>query len=416
MPRLLRERPGPGAGKHLKQSESLTLALRELPCLKPHDRRWAAQFLRERQRIEARLPGRFAEIRHIGSTAVPDLMAKPVIDIIVGLADFGSLSAALADLCRLGYVYDPDAVAQSPDRRWLFRHREGRRTFHVHVVSHQSSAWIERVAFCERLKHDPVLRVDYQALKLRLLESDGSNREAYTAAKEPFIRSAIQSLCPPMDGAHNALSLASWIGLLGERAALSRSRRRGDTGVPASPERSRLLEMRLLRCAGRASSCALASGNLAPSHWQARQFLIRRADRELGERSSILSEMHSIGQSPPPLDVLPSAPAGAAFVAYEFYVAVRNPLAILVIVAAQRAVDSALREVFSRPPANRRHRDAARAGIPIGEVGCEDAAMEDPCRMLTGCELSHAQWLEMEATASTAVALYMRMVEETVFQ
>ena len=108
MPRLLRERPGPGAGKHLKQSESLTLALRELPCLKPHDRRWAAQFLRERQRIEARLPGRFAEIRHIGSTAVPDLMAKPVIDIIVGLGDFGSLSAALADLCRLGVGADPN--------------------------------------------------------------------------------------------------------------------------------------------------------------------------------------------------------------------------------------------------------------------------------------------------------------------
>ena len=96
-------------------------------------------------------------------------------------------------LQAIGYSYDPGSKAQSPDRRWLLRHKAGHRTHHLHVVEHGSSAWSQRIDFCERLQRDAVLREQYQALKVRVLARVGGDRESYTAAKEPFIRNSIMA-------------------------------------------------------------------------------------------------------------------------------------------------------------------------------------------------------------------------------
>ena len=177
-------------GETSKHARSLREALREPVHLQVHDPRWLDLFEHERRRIESRLPGRFSVIRHIGSTAVAGLMAKPIIDMIAGLADYR----------QLGYAYDPNASAQSADRRWLLRHRDGQRTHHLHVVEYGSPAWTHRIEFCERLKRDTSLRARYQALKISVLAQVGGDRESYSAAKEPFIRSAMATSTPAGTG------------------------------------------------------------------------------------------------------------------------------------------------------------------------------------------------------------------------
>lgn len=187
-------------GETSKHARSLREALREPVHLQVHDPRWLDLFEHERRRIESRLPGRFSVIRHIGSTAVAGLMAKPIIDMIAGLADYRHLDSALADLQAIGYAYDPNASAQSADRRWLLRHRDGQRTHHLHVVEYGSPAWTHRIEFCERLKRDTSLRARYQALKISVLAQVGGDRESYSAAKEPFIRSAMATSTPAGTG------------------------------------------------------------------------------------------------------------------------------------------------------------------------------------------------------------------------
>jgi GrpB-like predicted nucleotidyltransferase (UPF0157 family) len=179
-----RPRPPPSEPDPASRDEPIRLV--------EHDPGWTDAFAREVERIEARCPTRFVEVRHIGSTAVPGLIAKPVIDLLAGLRVPDELEAATSELVALGYLHLPGSAAQSPDRRWLLRIEGGRRTHHLHLVVHGSRAWRERVAFREMLAHDAALRDRYAALKRELADRFAHDRDAYTAAKRPFIMEAVQ--------------------------------------------------------------------------------------------------------------------------------------------------------------------------------------------------------------------------------
>lgn len=159
--------------------------------LVPHDPAWAEAFEHEAARLRSLLHGRLVEVRHVGSTAVPGLAAKPVVDMIAGLRDFGEVEPVTATLQGVGWTYLPDSAAQSPDRRWLLLHDGRARTHHLHLVRFGSRAWLERIAFCEMLKSDAALRAEYEALKRHLVACFAGCREAYTAAKAPFIIQAV---------------------------------------------------------------------------------------------------------------------------------------------------------------------------------------------------------------------------------
>src|SRR4051812_46323704 len=113
---------------------SLTHAISEEVHITAHDSQWAAQFVAERDRLLDLLPGHFTAIEHIGSTAVPRLAAKPIIDILAGLGSISEADALLQPLCAHGYETSAEFNATLPDRRWLMRHAHGRRTHHLHLV------------------------------------------------------------------------------------------------------------------------------------------------------------------------------------------------------------------------------------------------------------------------------------------
>src|ERR1700691_3201237 len=114
--------------------DSLTRAIAEEVHVAAYDSRWAAQFVTERDRLLDLLPGRFSAIEHIGSTAVPGLAAKPIIDILAGVGSMSEADSLLEPLCAHGYETSAEFSASLPDRRWLMRQALGRRTHHLHLV------------------------------------------------------------------------------------------------------------------------------------------------------------------------------------------------------------------------------------------------------------------------------------------
>jgi GrpB-like predicted nucleotidyltransferase (UPF0157 family) len=175
----------------MKEEESLNAAIHEPVELSRHDPAWSRMFLAEKQRLLSALPGMFLDLQHIGSTAVAGLVAKPVIDLLAGVASMEVARALGEPLGRLGYTTSLRFNASLPDRQWFMRWANGRRTHHLHVVVHADVAWRERIAFRDALRADPELARRYEALKRALANTHRDDREAYTSAKSTFISTTL---------------------------------------------------------------------------------------------------------------------------------------------------------------------------------------------------------------------------------
>ncbi|MCC6245681.1 MAG: GrpB family protein [Gemmatimonadaceae bacterium] len=158
----------------------------------PYSPAWPRQFESESVLLAAALqPWLAGTIEHIGSTAVPGLWAKPVIDIMAPVKSLAESRAAIPAAEALGYVYFP---YKSEVMHWFCKPSSARRTHHLHLVPVNSDLWRARLAFRDALRKDPRLAADYQALKLHLAALHPVDREAYTEAKAPFIQSALAAL------------------------------------------------------------------------------------------------------------------------------------------------------------------------------------------------------------------------------
>ena len=166
---------------------SLNSAINERVALVPYDPAWPGQFEAERNRLLDAFPGAFLAIEHFGSTAVPGLRAKPIIDMLAGVGSMTRADALLDPLCDALYTTSPAFNAGLEGRRWLMRFRHGRRTHHLHLVVHGSLQWRRRIVFRDALRADPEVAREYQELKERLAREYRDRREAYAAAKDDFI-------------------------------------------------------------------------------------------------------------------------------------------------------------------------------------------------------------------------------------
>ena len=167
--------------------ESLHAAIHEDVVLHPHTAAWLAVFAAERERLLTRLPGRLVEIQHIGSTAVPGLAAKPIVDLMAGVESMDAARALAEPVCRAGYTTSAEFNATLTDRLWFMRWADGRRTHHLHVVVHGGTAWQQRIRFRDLLRADATLARQYGELKSTLAAAHTHDREAYTEAKAAFV-------------------------------------------------------------------------------------------------------------------------------------------------------------------------------------------------------------------------------------
>jgi GrpB-like predicted nucleotidyltransferase (UPF0157 family) len=147
-----------------------------------HDPSWAELFEQERIRLAPVFEGNVVAIEHVGSTSVPELCAKPIVDVLVGLRALDLSEAQVAEMQRLGYEY----LGEHGLRGRLF-FRKHPRTHHVHVVEHGGDHWERQIAFRDALRADPEERRRYDEFKRRLA-AEGHPRDVYTELKTPFIR------------------------------------------------------------------------------------------------------------------------------------------------------------------------------------------------------------------------------------
>jgi GrpB-like predicted nucleotidyltransferase (UPF0157 family) len=147
----------------------------------------ARRFEAERALLEGVLATWLEEgIHHVGSTAIPGLAAKPIIDMVGGVRDLEGARAAIDPLREISYHY-------TPHRPGIAHHfskpspRLSELTHGLHLTEPGSDLWSERLAFRDALRRDPALVAEYEAVKLRLAEEHPADVSAYTAGKRDFV-------------------------------------------------------------------------------------------------------------------------------------------------------------------------------------------------------------------------------------
>lgn len=154
----------------------------------PYDPEWPRRFDEERGVLAAVFAGE-AVVEHIGSTAVPGLGAKPVIDVMVGVAALTEVERRIPELEAVGYEYIKEYEKQLPERRYFRKPRLGPRAFHVHCVVKESEWWIRLLAFRDYLRAHPESAAAYHHLKRNLAAR--VTKEDYTDAKRAFIEGVL---------------------------------------------------------------------------------------------------------------------------------------------------------------------------------------------------------------------------------
>jgi GrpB-like predicted nucleotidyltransferase (UPF0157 family) len=149
-----------------------------------YDPAWPEQFRAEAVKLADLLePWLAAPIEHIGSTSVPGLAAKPILDMMAGVHDLHAAKNAIPVLIRRGYVHGQHRPAT------LWFHKDGTGGVleqGLHLTEPGSSLWRERLAFRDAIREDPGLVRQYQELKERLA-ADSCDIAAYTAGKREFV-------------------------------------------------------------------------------------------------------------------------------------------------------------------------------------------------------------------------------------
>jgi GrpB-like predicted nucleotidyltransferase (UPF0157 family) len=153
----------------------------------PHDPRWRDAFEAEAGHVAAALGEHVVAVHHIGSTAIPNIYAKPIVDLLVEVRGIGEVDGRSAAMESLGYeVLGEYGI---PGRRYFRKDtREGIRTHHVHAFEAGSAEAERHLAFRDYMIAHPVEAQRYSELKRRLAEEHTQNMDGYIEGKDDFIK------------------------------------------------------------------------------------------------------------------------------------------------------------------------------------------------------------------------------------
>ncbi len=150
--------------------------------LVPHQPEWDACYTEEKRHLANLLADTVIQIEHIGSTAVPDLPAKPIIDIAIAVRSIEDIAHWSATLVSDGYIYFGDREGRGD--HFFAKGPEDCRSFYLHVVPRESSRWNDYLRF----------REEYAQLKTSLCDAHSRDRAAYTSAKDGLIRRVLNDV------------------------------------------------------------------------------------------------------------------------------------------------------------------------------------------------------------------------------
>jgi GrpB-like predicted nucleotidyltransferase (UPF0157 family) len=156
--------------------------------LLPYDPGWVGIFEAERSTLLYAVGEQILDIQHVGSTAIPGMLSKPIIDIANAVADFERARVCIPLMEDLGYEFRGE---QGIPRRHLFA-KGNPRTFHVHMLEIESLEWQNHLLFRDFLCQHPDAAEAYAQLKIKLAERFPRDREAYTEGKAEFVQGVLR--------------------------------------------------------------------------------------------------------------------------------------------------------------------------------------------------------------------------------
>lgn len=156
------------------------------------DERWRAAFELLATDLEACLGNLTVAIEHVGSTAVPGLAAKPILDVAVGLRPGADVEEVTALLQQKGFEYRGDNGDQG-GRLFVLNARPLHRVAHLHVVEHGDARWLSYLTFRNRLRQDISALATYEARKRDLARHFAADRPSYTAGKASVVEHILGS-------------------------------------------------------------------------------------------------------------------------------------------------------------------------------------------------------------------------------
>jgi GrpB-like predicted nucleotidyltransferase (UPF0157 family) len=160
-----------------------------LVILEEYDSSWPSKFEEEKQYLMG-IAGEwnYGSIEHVGSTAIPGMVAKPVIDVMFGVKTLEESKPAIKALIAHGYEYWP---YKTEVMHWFCKPSDAFRTHHLHLIPFESPLWNERIQFRDLLRTDESVALQYANLKRDLAVVHKEDREKYTEKKWPFIKQAL---------------------------------------------------------------------------------------------------------------------------------------------------------------------------------------------------------------------------------
>lgn len=149
---------------------------------------WDDLYQQEAERIRTALGDLAIGVEHVGSTAIPGIKAKPILDIAVGVRRLEDSARCKEPLEGLGYQWVHWIVLEDDH---IFGKGGETQTHLVHIVEYESDKWREYLKFRDTLRADPAMARAYEELKRELSEKFSDKRSGYTAAKAAFIRQVL---------------------------------------------------------------------------------------------------------------------------------------------------------------------------------------------------------------------------------
>lgn len=181
--------------------------------IESYNSQWPLLFEREKAVIYAATAHLHPSIEHIGSTSVPGLGAKPIIDILLGVENDEALNNTILPMTGSGYTYFKKYESGMPYRRFFVRLHslngspvpekvavedeiawgiDFNSTVHVHALVKDTEHWTRHIAFRDYMRTHPLAREEYETLKRKLVQNDFKDGLAYNAAKDHFMKQTEQ--------------------------------------------------------------------------------------------------------------------------------------------------------------------------------------------------------------------------------
>ncbi|NGX48595.1 MAG: hypothetical protein K940chlam5_00183 [Candidatus Anoxychlamydiales bacterium] len=181
---------------NLKKNDLTQKEMKDSVAISGYNSQWPLLYKEESKLILSVLNGWIESIDHIGSTSIPNLASKPIIDILIGVKSLKDADRHCVErLESIGYQYIKKYEEKIPERRFFVKYKDGNRFVHIHLTEKNNDFWKRHIAFRDYLRKKPKIVKEYEELK-RKLATFCESREEYTFAKSAFIKTIEKKALP----------------------------------------------------------------------------------------------------------------------------------------------------------------------------------------------------------------------------